>query len=199
MKIVKRSIILVLMVIINVTYSMPVVGTGFRRTPKADDLGDHFGTEPVRNIYGPKHITVSTSLMREGVTGNTVILPINNFNREINPLDVVTGDLTNTAYDATAIIKPEMAIPKAHIKNTYVHDAVVSTPVHMGTQYEEKSERTLNRLTGEVSHKVIVQDKPIVGMLKSLQNVKTNRDVLVSIRTGQKLNLNKPTSYHGTD
>lgn len=196
MKIIK-VVILISIILYEICNSMPVVGSGFRRTPKADDLGDHFGTEPVRNIYGPKHITISTSLMREGVTGDTPIIPINNFNKEINPASVVNGDLTNTAFDASQIIKPEIAIPKAHIRATYQHDAVVSTPVHLGTHIEEKSVKYFSRMTGETATKRIVTDKPIVGVLKSLQNVKTNRDVLVAIRDGKRINLNKRTSYHG--
>lgn len=78
-------------------------------TPKASDLGDHFGTEPARNIYGPK-LTIVPSLMREGITGkDTPITPITNFHEEINPLQVASGDLTNTAYNANKIIRPKVA------------------------------------------------------------------------------------------
>jgi hypothetical protein len=78
-------------------------------TPKASDLGDHFGTEPARGIYGPKPVIVS-SLMREGVTGkDTPITPIHNFHQEINPTAVSSGDLNNTAYDSSKIIRPIIA------------------------------------------------------------------------------------------
>lgn len=78
-------------------------------TPKAADLSDHFGTEPAHGIYGPK-AHVEQRLMREGITGrDTPITPINNFNKEINPSQVVSGELDNTSYDASKIIKPVIA------------------------------------------------------------------------------------------
>lgn len=77
--------------------------------PKAADLSDHFGTEPAANDYGPK-VQVSPLLARQGVTGpGTPITPITNFYQEINPNEVVAGNLTNTAHDAGRIITPEMA------------------------------------------------------------------------------------------
>ena len=79
------------------------------KTPKASDLSDHFGTEPANGIYGPKPI-FEQRLMREGITGkDTGITPISNFNQEINPSQVVSGDLVNTSYDASKIIKPMIA------------------------------------------------------------------------------------------
>jgi hypothetical protein len=79
-------------------------------TPKAADLGDHFGTEPVKNLYGPKAPIIAPNLMREGVTGkDTPITPINNFYKEVNPTSVTSGGLDNTSYDASKIIKPMIA------------------------------------------------------------------------------------------
>ena len=78
-------------------------------TPKAADLDNHFGTDPAHNLYGPK-IEQPINLVREGVTGPEVsITPITNFSKEINPAEVVSGDLTNTAYDASKIRKAEIA------------------------------------------------------------------------------------------
>ena len=79
-------------------------------TPKAADLGDHFGTEPVKNLYGPKAPIAIVNLMREGVTGkDTPITPINNFYKEVNPVAVTSGGLDNTSYDASKIIRPMIA------------------------------------------------------------------------------------------
>jgi len=79
-------------------------------TPKASDLNDHFGTDPARGIYGPKPAALEVKLMREGITGkDTPITPITNFNKEINPVQVVSGELDNTSYDASKIIKPVIA------------------------------------------------------------------------------------------
>jgi len=78
-------------------------------TPKAADLSDHFGTEPAYGIYGPK-AHVEQRIMREGITGrDTPITPMTNFNKEINPSQVVSGELDNTSYDASKIIKPIIA------------------------------------------------------------------------------------------
>ena len=78
-------------------------------TPKAKDLTDHFGTEPTLNLYGP-HQTVYDTLPREGITGeSTPIYPIKNFNKEITASNVVSGDLLNTAYDASKIITAPLA------------------------------------------------------------------------------------------
>jgi hypothetical protein len=79
------------------------------RTPKSTDLQDNFGTESIANFYGPKNIIVRT-LAREGVIGqNTPITTILNFNKEISPSQVVSGDLLNTSYDASRIIKASLA------------------------------------------------------------------------------------------
>ena len=78
-------------------------------TPKAADLSDHFGTEPAHGIYGPK-AHIEQRIMREGITGrDTPITPMTNFNKEINPSQVVSGELDNTSYDASKIIKPIIA------------------------------------------------------------------------------------------
>ncbi len=78
-------------------------------TPKAKDLTDHFGTEPTRNLYGP-HQLIYDTLPREGITGeSTPVSPIKNFNKEINAVNVVSGDLLNTAYDASKIITAPLA------------------------------------------------------------------------------------------
>src|SRR5687767_12497797 len=78
-------------------------------TPKALDLLDHYGTEPVQNIYGPQHVMMR--LAREGVPegAGVPITPISNFGQEINPAEVVSGDLNNISFDASKIIKAPIA------------------------------------------------------------------------------------------
>jgi len=110
------NIIKQLTILLIVTCSLTISMRVFPITPKAGDLTDHFGTEPSRNIYGPKNVHVA-NVAREGVTGNdTPITPIRNFGAEINPLQVVSGDLDNTSFDASKIIKPEIA----GIKNLFI-------------------------------------------------------------------------------
>ncbi len=80
-------------------------------TPKASDLSDHFGTVPQSNSYGPRADGNMIPLAREGVSpGQTSeITPITNFNQEINPKAVVAGELNNTSYDASKIIRAQIA------------------------------------------------------------------------------------------
>lgn len=172
---------------------------GFERTPKALDLDDHFGTEAVQNLYGPQARAGVVDLAREydSVDGVKFTTPITNFAKEIKPTDVVHGDLTNTAYDASKIIKPEYAHPKAEIDSKFVHEAIISTPVQLGTQHTAKMVSTANRLTGEISEKVVNQNKPIVGVVKNLRQVTSSRKTFVDIQTGKLINTQKPTLLHG--
>jgi len=174
---------------------------GFDRTPKALDLEDHFGTEPVLNIFGPQSRGVVVDIAREfdSVDGSRVFTPITNFAQEINPLDVVHGNLDNTAYDASRIIRPEIADPKAEIKAKYISEAIINTPVHLGTKFETKLVRTQNRVTGEENEKVVNTEKPIIGVLKNLRQVDQERTTFVNIRNGNIINTQKPTMLHGTD
>lgn len=77
-------------------------------TPKAADLYDHFGTNPKDGLYGPQ-TGVLRNVAREGVIGGAFITPIGNFNQEIQPHQVVSGDLTNTAFDSSRIVRPKIA------------------------------------------------------------------------------------------
>jgi hypothetical protein len=47
--------------------------------------------------------------MREGVQPGKPVTPILNLEKEINPKLVVSGDLSNTAVDASKIIKAPLA------------------------------------------------------------------------------------------
>lgn len=172
---------------------------GFPLTPKASDLQDHFGTAPEKNNYGPQGPMV-VKLAREGVNSDTTpITPISNFNREINPSQVVAGDLDNTSYDASKIIKPETAAPKFNIKSTFVHEAVVKTPVQMGTQYETSSTQTMNRMTGQVNLKTVTVEKPIVGVLNNVREVASEHQTLVDINTGKVIDVTQKMGLHGTN
>jgi len=161
------------------------------------DLTDHFGTEPVLNLYGPKTNIVG-HVIREGVLGaDTPITPIDNFTKEIVPDQVVAGELDNTSYDASKIIKPEIARPKFDIKQTITHEAVVTTPVHQGTQYEQYQTQSMNRVTGQISRKVTQIEKPIIGQVKHLRQVTSENETLVDIGSGKIIDMTKRPTYHG--
>lgn len=174
-------------------------GRGFERTPKALDLEDHFGTEAVQNLYGPQAHFNIPDIAREydSVEGPRQPTPITNLNEEIKPEEHVHGDLNNTAYDASRIIKPEYAHPKAEIDTNFVHEAIVNTPVHVGTYHQSQIVKSQNRQTGEISEKVVSQNKPIVGIVKNLRQVETKRKTFVDIQNGQIINTQKPTMLHG--
>jgi hypothetical protein len=77
-------------------------------TPKGQNLKNHYGTNPVENRFGPNAV-IGVHLMREGVVPGSKITPITNFDREIAVHSVVAGDLTNTAVDASKIVRPSIA------------------------------------------------------------------------------------------
>ena len=109
MKLIKALLLIIIIALIqclsqNINPLLPV-------TPKGYDLENHFGTEPVANFYGPKAL-IGQQLARRGVEIGTAITPIRNFETEINPFMVVSGDLDNTAYDARRIIKAQIASKK---------------------------------------------------------------------------------------
>ena len=78
--------------------------------PRANDLADHFGTNPSANVFGPRGPVLGQGqLMRQGMNSGVPFKPITNFDLEIDPKLVVGGDLTNTAPDAEKIINPPLA------------------------------------------------------------------------------------------
>lgn len=79
-----------------------------KQTPKANDLSNHFGSEPVQNKYGPK-VSSGVNLRREGAAPGQPVTPIMNYESEINNKEVVAGDLTNTSPDASKIVKVTLA------------------------------------------------------------------------------------------
>lgn len=90
----------IFVLILTIIYTLP-------SPPRANDLSDHFGTNPSANKYGPtQSFLPGGQLARRGVGPNTSITPITNFDFEINPYDVTSGDLDNASPEASKIIKP---------------------------------------------------------------------------------------------
>ena len=79
--------------------------------PVASDLQNHFGFEPNSNFYGPQNRGNVALIPREGLLPNqqTPITMITNFNQEIDPSRVVSGNLLNTSYDAGRIVNAQIA------------------------------------------------------------------------------------------
>jgi len=71
---------------------------------------------------------------------------------------------TNVAPEATGFITPEEASEKSYVRTTINHDAIVKTPVLLGTQVEKHEISRVNPFSGvEVSHDSYETQKPIVG------------------------------------
>lgn len=160
--------------------------------PRANDLANHYGTNPSANVYGPVPPTLQPGqLMRRGVTSGIPITPINNFNQEIDPKAVVSGDLLNTAPDASKIITPPLAEPKLKIDTVYRHEAVIKTPVHLGDNIEEKSVQHMDRLTGKITTHVEKTRKPILGVLNTVREVETPHTTIMNLKT-HRITSNDP-------
>jgi hypothetical protein len=167
-----------------------------KATPKAENLSNHYGTEPVDDKYGPK-VSAGFNLMREGSVPGAPTTPIMNFEKEINPTQVVSGDLTNTSADASKIISAPLAKPKAEIQSTITHEAIVKTPVHLATHVEQKTVTTMNRMTGKVNSKSITTEKPVVGILNTVREVNTPHTTVVDLTTGKLASGPGPAVNHG--
>lgn len=170
------------------------------RTPKAADLENHFGTLPSTNQFGPQsNVILDIAREYDNVDKNNGVTPIKNLQQEINPLEVVHGDLSNTAYDASQIIKPEIAAPKAKVDATFLHEAVINTPVHLAQHKTTTEIATFNRLTGEVSTKKVESEIPVIGVLKNLRQVETKQTTYINLNDGKIINTNPVSTYHGTN
>lgn len=184
--------IFILLSFVSFSFQIPV--SELPVTPKAADLNDHFGTALGDNIYGPKH-TKAIGL-REGVDPYHRITPIENYN-EINPSQVASGQLYNTAYDASKIVSPEYAPPKLIIDSNYHHEAIINTPVQLGTQKITKAVEVYDRITGRSGVKSATKDVPIVGMMKNLRGVNTKAKSIVDLSTGKVLSAKPQIGYVG--
>jgi len=168
-----------------------------KSTPKAETLANHYGTMPEEGKYGP-HVSLGKNLRREGAAPGAPVTQIYNFEKEINVKNVVAGDLLNTAFDASKIISAPLAKPKAEIKTQFHHEAVIKTPVHLGTQVEEKSQTVMNRVTGKVESKTVTTEKPIVGLLNTVRDVAYSHTTVVDMTTGEIDRGVQHKTLHGT-
>lgn len=195
MKIIKSLVIIVLVVISK--QKQGPTPRGFLFTPKAVDLEDHFGTIPADNLYGP-HPNRILDIPREfdTVDGNRLITPISNLN-ELDVNTILHGDLNNTAYDASRIIKPEYAVPKVQIDSTYIHNAEINTPVQTGNQVQTKLITSFDSVTGAIDKKEITTSKPIITVMKNIRQVETPHTTYVNLLNGKTIDPYQKKAYHG--
>lgn len=164
-------------------------------TPKASDLNNHYGTNPSANIYGPHHYF--NDIPREGVNLHSKISSIQNLEDEIIPQQVTSGNLMNTAVDASKIIEPLYATPKLVINSNFNHNTIVETPIQLGIQKEERQRDILNKIDGQVDSQQVTVEKPIVGLVKNLRNVNTKHQTIIDLKTGKQINNEPKIGYVG--
>lgn len=92
---------------------------------------------------------------------------------------------------------PLKLAPKFDIKTSITHEAVVKTPVHMGTEYASHTQNSMNRVTGQTSSKTVLTEKPIIGVVNNVRQVTSDVQHFVNIHTGKIINPYKKPEYHG--
>jgi hypothetical protein len=55
----------------------------------------------------------------------------------------------------------------------------------------------MNRVTGQVDTKTVQTEKPIVGVMNTLREVKTDHNTIVNLRTGKIIDPFVKPSFHG--
>lgn len=194
------KILLITIGLFSTYNSQGINNLGIPRTPKAYDLENHFGHEPVGSLYGPNADpnAIKADLAREYPTIEKYkhTTTISNLH-ELNPNQVTSGELNNTAYDASKIISPDIAVPKAKIDSVFYHDAVVNTPVQIGTHIETKQVKVYNRITGEQTGKEVTTEKPVVSVLKNLRKVSSTHTTFVNLENGKQIDVTPKTEFVG--
>jgi hypothetical protein len=168
-------------------------------TPKANDLGNHFGTKPGDNAFGPKANLKGLNLKRAGHKQGEPISPIENFNEEIVPKNISSGSLDNTSADASLIIKAPITNPKIEIHTNLVHNAIIKTPVHIGNEIERTNVSVLDRETGKVSVEKKTVTRPILAVMQTAREVTTPIVHSVDLTTGNIITADGSKKLLGQD
>lgn len=71
------------------------------------------------------------------------------------------------------------------IDSKFRHEAVVKTPVHLGYNIEERSIKTMDRITGKIHTQVVQTSKPILGVVNTVREVETPHTTEVDLRTNR--------------
>jgi len=67
----------------------------------------------------------------------------------------------------------------------------------MGNRIEESTVESMNRLTGQITKKTILTEKPIIGVLNNVREVQTKQQVYVNANTGKTIDTFSKPEYHG--
>ena len=153
-------------------------------TPKAFNLKNHYGTEPIQNQFGPNP-SGDYTLQREGTLVGEAVKPIKNFTTEINPKAVSSGIFSNTAKEASRIVSVEIAKPKALIDAEVNYETIVHTPVQTGTSVAKKQTTSMDRRSGMITSSAETISKPIMAILNTPRQVKTHIVSTVELDTGK--------------
>ena len=154
-------------------------------TPKADDLNNHFGKDPLKNEESLKATYGGLDLERSDSKKGDKVSEISNYNKEILSNKITSGALSNVSSDSTKIVNPELTFPKVIIQTELVHNAVVKTPVQIGVEIEKNNTSTLNRETKEVLVEKVTIEKPILAVLETVKEVVTPTEAVVDLTTNK--------------
>ena len=67
----------------------------------------------------------------------------------------------------------------------------------MGNRIEENTVETMNRVTGQTSKKTTITERPVLGMVSNVRQVKTNQQVYVNANTGKTIDTFSLPELHG--
>jgi hypothetical protein len=67
----------------------------------------------------------------------------------------------------------------------------------MGTNYEEKTVQTMNRVTGEVTSKHITTKKPNIGIVNNVREVSNDHQIIFNLKTGKVIDPFEVPVNHG--
>ncbi len=67
----------------------------------------------------------------------------------------------------------------------------------MGNRIEESTVETMNRVTGQVSKKTVITEKPIIGVVNNVREVQTKQQVYVNANNGKTIDTYAKPEFHG--
>lgn len=167
-------------IILNTCVKLPT-------TPKGAELDNHYGSKVSLGYYGPKNNFKGMDIPRAGTKPGDEIKPINNFSKEIGDKKLSSGSFNNTAKDATKIINANIARPKLIVDTDFVHEATVTTPVHIGYEITKKKTTAFDKETGEVLTKVEDSKIPILGIIETPKEVTTKIKNVIDLESGEMI------------
>ena len=67
----------------------------------------------------------------------------------------------------------------------------------MGNRIEENTVETMNRVTGQTTKKTTITERPVLGVVNNVRQVKSNQQLYVNANTGKTIDTFSKPEYHG--